>query len=136
VAHPQTTSHHLTRDWRDPDPLPRQDEDAIHETLNAIGVKYRHRNDEVLLPSRIEEERARNAVRVCIRHFASTLSLPRSVYDRKRSVGEKRPQKRSHLQCNGHRDANIMVHLWIRNQSKFSFGYLKLTSLITELVSD
>jgi Helicase-associated putative binding domain, C-terminal len=71
----KTNSLYLTRDWSDSDPPPRQDEDDIHETLNAIGVKYRHRNDEILLPSRIEEERARNAVRVRIHTLASTSSL-------------------------------------------------------------
>jgi hypothetical protein len=48
----------------DLEPPAAQEEDAIHKTLNAIGVKYRHRNDEILQPNRIEEERTRNAVRV------------------------------------------------------------------------
>lgn len=34
--------------------------------LGAIGVKYSHRNDDVLLPSRIEEERSRNVLKVQI----------------------------------------------------------------------
>ena len=38
----------------------------IHKTLSAIGVKYSHRNDDVLLPSRIEEERSRTALKVSI----------------------------------------------------------------------
>jgi len=35
----------------------------VQDTLAAIGVKYSHHNDEVLIPSRIEEERSRNALK-------------------------------------------------------------------------
>jgi len=47
----------------DDDPPTLPDEDDIKKTLNAVGVKYSHRNDEILLPSRIEEERSRNALK-------------------------------------------------------------------------
>ncbi|KAH7924359.1 hypothetical protein BV22DRAFT_517474 [Leucogyrophana mollusca] len=47
----------------DDDPPEIAEENDIHKTLNAIGVKYSHRNDDVLLPSRIEEERSRNALK-------------------------------------------------------------------------
>lgn len=46
------------------DPPEVPEENDIQLTLDAIGVKYSHRNDDVLLPSRIEEERSRNALRV------------------------------------------------------------------------
>ncbi|KIK94177.1 hypothetical protein PAXRUDRAFT_784462 [Paxillus rubicundulus Ve08.2h10] len=46
----------------DDDP-PEVDENDIQKTLGAIGVKYSHLNDDVLLPSRIEEERSRNALK-------------------------------------------------------------------------
>lgn len=36
----------------------------IQKTLNAIGVTYSHRNDDILVPSRIEEERVK-IQRVC-----------------------------------------------------------------------
>ncbi|GLB44628.1 putative SNF2 family N-terminal domain containing protein [Lyophyllum shimeji] len=38
------------------------EQDAIQRTLNAIGVKYSHYNDEVLVPSRIEEERTKKTL--------------------------------------------------------------------------
>jgi len=44
----------------DPPEVPKDD---IQKALGAIGVKYSHRNDDVLLPSRIEEERSRNALK-------------------------------------------------------------------------
>ncbi|KDQ54547.1 hypothetical protein JAAARDRAFT_397967 [Jaapia argillacea MUCL 33604] len=34
-------------------------DDEIQKTLNSYGVKYSHRNDDILAPNRIEEERAR-----------------------------------------------------------------------------
>lgn len=47
------------------------DDNDIHKTLSAIGVKYSHRNDDVLLPSRIEEERSRTALKVSVRDILS-----------------------------------------------------------------
>ncbi|EGO02844.1 hypothetical protein SERLA73DRAFT_176268 [Serpula lacrymans var. lacrymans S7.3] len=47
----------------DDDPPQVAEEDEIQKTLNFVGVKYSHRNDDVLLPSLIEEERARNALK-------------------------------------------------------------------------
>ncbi|EIW76686.1 hypothetical protein CONPUDRAFT_63659 [Coniophora puteana RWD-64-598 SS2] len=40
-----------------------QSQGDVQDTLAAIGVKYSHHNDEVLIPSRIEEERSRNALK-------------------------------------------------------------------------
>ena len=37
----------------------------IQKTLNAIGVLYSHHNDEILVPSGIEEERTKKIL-VCI----------------------------------------------------------------------
>jgi hypothetical protein len=48
----------------DPPEVPEGND--IQKALGAIGVKYSHRNDDVLLPSRIEEERSRNALKVQI----------------------------------------------------------------------
>ncbi|KAK2465546.1 hypothetical protein APHAL10511_002438 [Amanita phalloides] len=39
------------------------DQDAIQKTLNAIGITYSHINEELLQPSRIEEERTKNTLR-------------------------------------------------------------------------
>lgn len=38
---------------------------SIQTMLNTIGVKYSHHNDEVLLPSRIEEERTKKTLMAC-----------------------------------------------------------------------
>jgi len=40
------------------------EDNDIQKTFSAIGVKYSHRNDDILQPSRIEEERSRDALRV------------------------------------------------------------------------
>ncbi|PFH46505.1 hypothetical protein AMATHDRAFT_69676 [Amanita thiersii Skay4041] len=48
------------------DAIPRKnrtEKDVIQKTLNAIGVAYSHMNDEILQPSRIEEERTRDTLR-------------------------------------------------------------------------
>ncbi|KAF8622607.1 hypothetical protein AX15_006865 [Amanita polypyramis BW_CC] len=48
------------------DTVPRTQEggsDAIQRTLSAIGVTYSHINDELLQPSRIEEERTKTTLR-------------------------------------------------------------------------
>jgi len=42
-----------------PPPAESREQDMIQTTLNAIGVKYSHQNDEILVPSRIEEERTK-----------------------------------------------------------------------------
>ncbi|KAF5345800.1 hypothetical protein D9756_010881 [Leucocoprinus leucothites] len=38
---------------------------SIQNIFNTIGIKYSHHNDEVLLPSRIEEERTRKSLMAC-----------------------------------------------------------------------
>jgi len=43
-------------------PLNPREGDSI---LDTIGVKYSHHNDEVLLPSRIEEERTKKTLMAC-----------------------------------------------------------------------
>ncbi|KAG5638943.1 hypothetical protein H0H81_008443 [Sphagnurus paluster] len=45
-----------------PPPSEVREKDEIQKTLNAIGVKYSHHNDQVLVPSRIEEERAKKTL--------------------------------------------------------------------------
>ncbi|KAG9311072.1 P-loop containing nucleoside triphosphate hydrolase protein [Chiua virens] len=47
----------------DDDPPEVPEENDIQRTLGAIGVKYSHRNDEVLRTSTIEEERSSNALK-------------------------------------------------------------------------
>ncbi|KDR74087.1 hypothetical protein GALMADRAFT_227782 [Galerina marginata CBS 339.88] len=37
-------------------------QDVIQKTLNAIGVRYSHMNDEILVPSRIEAERTKQSL--------------------------------------------------------------------------
>jgi hypothetical protein len=46
----------------DPPPVPAEDE--IAKALNAIGVTYRHQNDAILQPSRVEELKAKKAKQV------------------------------------------------------------------------
>ncbi|KAF9463307.1 P-loop containing nucleoside triphosphate hydrolase protein [Collybia nuda] len=46
----------------DPSPAESREQDVIQRTLNAIGVKYSHHNDEVLVPSRIGEERTKKTL--------------------------------------------------------------------------
>ena len=69
---------------------PEVPEDDIQKALGAIGVKYSHRNDDVLLPSRIEEERSRNALKVHITWQSSfgTLNLLQE-HKRRRASGRK-----------------------------------------------
>ncbi|KAG6856842.1 hypothetical protein H0H87_012900 [Tephrocybe sp. NHM501043] len=40
-----------------------REQDAIQKTLSAIGVKYSHHNDQIIAPSRIEEERTKNTLK-------------------------------------------------------------------------
>jgi hypothetical protein len=47
-----------------PPPAESREQDVIQKTLNAIGVMYSHHNDEILVPSRIEEERTKKML-VC-----------------------------------------------------------------------
>ena len=49
----------------------------IQKTLNAIGVKYSHHNDEILVPSRIEEERTKTLLvcRIVVRATAHGLNV-------------------------------------------------------------
>jgi hypothetical protein len=73
------TSHglscNLTPTSLEPPPSQVQEENVIQKTLNAIGVTYSHRNDEVLVPSRIEEERTRNTLRVrCFKNLEECYS--------------------------------------------------------------
>ena len=46
-------------------PLNLREGDSIRDILNTIGVKYSHHNDEVLLPSWIEEERTKKTLTAC-----------------------------------------------------------------------
>ncbi|TFK69776.1 hypothetical protein BDN72DRAFT_585227 [Pluteus cervinus] len=47
----------------DAPPSANSEQDAIQKTLNSIGVTYSHLNDEILAPSRIEEERTKTTLR-------------------------------------------------------------------------
>ncbi|KAG6891443.1 hypothetical protein C0992_006702 [Termitomyces sp. T32_za158] len=44
-----------------PNPENRE-QDAIQKTLSSIGVKYSHHNDQIIAPSRIEEERTKKTL--------------------------------------------------------------------------
>lgn len=46
-----------------PPTLELQEQDIIQETLNTIGVRYSHCNNDILVPSRIEEERTKNLLK-------------------------------------------------------------------------
>ncbi|EDR09438.1 RAD26-like SNF2 family DNA-dependent ATPase [Laccaria bicolor S238N-H82] len=54
--------HHLLCITAPPPAEPRE-QDVIQKTLNAIGVTYSHLNDEILVPSRIEEERTKQTLK-------------------------------------------------------------------------
>ena len=43
---------------------PQTEHDIIQRTLNAIGVSYSHMNDEILVPSKIEEARTKELIKV------------------------------------------------------------------------
>ncbi|KAI5985016.1 RAD26-like SNF2 family DNA-dependent ATPase [Pisolithus albus] len=71
----------------DDEPPDLAEENDVQKTLSAIGVRYSHRNDDILQPSRIEEERSRDALR---RH------KERKAAARKRKqAGESEPASRS-----------------------------------------
>jgi Helicase-associated putative binding domain, C-terminal len=56
-----------------PPPAESREQDVIQKTLNAIGVMYSHHNDEILVPSRIEEERTK---KMLVRGIFWILSSP------------------------------------------------------------
>lgn len=57
------TNNH-TDPFIDPPLTAPREQDIIQKTLNAIGVRYSHMNDEILVPSRIEEERMKQTLLV------------------------------------------------------------------------
>ena len=50
--------------FTDPPLTAPREQDVIQKTLNAIGVRYSHMNDEILVPSKIEEERTKQTLLV------------------------------------------------------------------------
>ncbi|KIJ61227.1 hypothetical protein HYDPIDRAFT_97032 [Hydnomerulius pinastri MD-312] len=83
----------------DDDPPEVAEENDIQKTLSAIGVKYSHRNDDVLLPSRIEEERSRNALKHKRRKTAAKKSKGTDRADspkRSKTSEQQWPPKRKH----------------------------------------
>ncbi|KIN93058.1 hypothetical protein M404DRAFT_171863, partial [Pisolithus tinctorius Marx 270] len=71
----------------DDEPPDLAEENDVQKTLGEIGVRYSHRNDDILQPSRIEEERSRDALR---KH------KERKAAARKRKqAGESEPASRS-----------------------------------------
>ncbi|KAH7909981.1 RAD26-like SNF2 family DNA-dependent ATPase [Hygrophoropsis aurantiaca] len=80
----------------DDDPPDIVEEDDIHKTLNAIGVKYSHRNDDVLLPSRVEEERARNAIKAKKRQKVATRKKANGKKQSKSPEPEWPPKRKHH----------------------------------------
>ncbi|KAL4077447.1 P-loop containing nucleoside triphosphate hydrolase protein [Scleroderma citrinum] len=74
------------------------EDNDIQKTLSAIGVKYSHRNDDILQPSRIEEERSRDALRKHKQKKASTRKRKAAGADqgRPRIPDEEWPPKRKH----------------------------------------
>ena len=80
--------------------MQNSDNDAIQKTLNAIGVTYSHINDELLLPSRIEEERTKTTLRVGKNTSLNEVLL---TQNRKREKLDSQtvPTHRSHQSLNG-----------------------------------
>ena len=68
------------------------EDNDIQKTLGAIGVKYSHRNDDILQPSRIEEERLRDALKVGSTTGVHDVRLLTSVkkHKEKKAVARKR----------------------------------------------
>lgn len=62
------TNNH-TDPFIDPPLTAPREQDIIQKTLNAIGVRYSHMNDEILVPSRIEEERTKQTLLVRCWYF-------------------------------------------------------------------
>ncbi|KAI6102851.1 RAD26-like SNF2 family DNA-dependent ATPase [Pisolithus sp. B1] len=71
----------------DDEPPDLVEENDVQKTLSAIGVRYSHRNDDILQPSRIEEERSRDALR---RHKER-----KAAVRKRKQAGESEPASRS-----------------------------------------
>lgn len=56
--------NHLMEGYISAPPTEQREQDVIQQTLNSIGVKYSHLNHDILVPSRIEEERTKTTLRV------------------------------------------------------------------------
>ncbi|KAI9571817.1 P-loop containing nucleoside triphosphate hydrolase protein [Boletus coccyginus] len=99
------------------------EENDIQEALGAIGVQYSHRNDDVLLPSRIEEERSRNALKEHKRRKAAARKSGGSEANTKRSKTPETewPPKRKHHKA----PLTPMEQLASRQRALIELGYIK-----------
>ncbi|KAG8215230.1 RAD26-like SNF2 family DNA-dependent ATPase [Butyriboletus roseoflavus] len=107
----------------DDDPPEVLDENDMHKTLGALGVKYSHRNDDVLLPSRIEEERSRKALKEHKRRKAAARKSKEAEAETKRSKTPEMewPPKRKH-----HKAPLMPIEqLASRQKALIELGYIK-----------
>ena len=83
-----------------PPPTESREQDVIQKTLNAVGVMYSHHNDEILVPSRIEEERTKKML-VCVVSGSQDQLL---MIRRKRDDERQSPHRHTKVRClpNGH----------------------------------
>jgi hypothetical protein len=49
--------------------VPEVKEDSLTRILESRGIKYSHRNDDILVPNAIEEQQMRKARKVCVVRF-------------------------------------------------------------------
>lgn len=49
--------------------VPEVTEDSVTKILENRGIKYSHRNDDILVPNTIEEQQMRKARKVCVVWF-------------------------------------------------------------------
>ncbi|KAG6868651.1 hypothetical protein C0993_012456 [Termitomyces sp. T159_Od127] len=73
-------------------PKDKEDIDAIQKTLSSIGVKYSHHNDQIIAPSRIEEERTKKTLLVCLL-FSLSLAPALTFYSKTRRRLKSKPAK-------------------------------------------
>jgi len=95
----------------DPPLTAPREQDVIQKTLNAIGVRYSHMNDEILVPSRIEEERTKQTLLKARKRKSKTTSekeaSPKPQWPPKR--GHHKPQPTPEQQLNSRHRALIQL---------------------------
>jgi len=103
------------------------EEDDVQKMFGAIGVKYSHRNDDVLVPSRIEEERSRSALKEHKRRRAAARKSRGSdtgIKPSKTAEIAEWPPKRKHHKA----PPTPMEQLASRQKALIELGYIKDSS--------
>jgi hypothetical protein len=111
----------------DPPVLPEKDETA--KTLSDLGIKYYHRNDQILMPSRIEEERAQNDLLVN-RNIISSAAFVDYANPRNTSESPGKHAPLGHLldvplllRSHGHQSGEFVSHLKSGKASYYCYSF-------------